>query len=445
MDRAEPQIVWDRWQRDVIAHAGNIVMRTGRQVGKSQVLSYKVFRFAVDNPGVTVLCIAPALRQSSFIYDKIVSWFDAENERLLMEAMGERRLDDRKREALALETSLYSEIPTRTKICLKNGSKIYSFPAGRTGIFIMGMTIDVLVPDEAAFIPEIVWNSVLPMLAVSRKMRGFGYIWMASIPFWKGGFFYDCSHDKDFREWHISSEDCPRISRSFLAKEKGRLSKSEYNRIYRGEYVDEFNQFFPTELILRACTFLEWTKEKEYDPFSKRYYLGVDIARYGGDENAFVVAEMDRRDLLKIVKVQTTSRISTTDTIGRILHLDQEFNFRKIFIDDAGVGGGVTDILLEKKGRKIVGLNNASRSVDHEGKQRAILKEDLYSNLLVLLENQRLTMINSLALQKSLKSINFEYTADLRLKIKGEYSHIAEACVRACWCVREKGLKVYIA
>lgn len=441
---------WDRWQQDVLDHVGNMVLRTGRQVGKSQVLSRKVFEFARDNANVTILCIAPALRQSSFIYDKIFSWFERENAKRLGDAIAAyeqkhgKHPKEREIERLGEGCSFFEGVPTRTKIVLKNGSRIYSFPAGRTGIFIMGMTIDVLVPDEAAFIPEIVWNSVLPMLAVSRKKRGFGFIWMASIPFWKGGFFYDCSHDPDFREWHISSEDCPRIPKAFLDKEKQRLSKTEYARIYRGEFADEWNQFFPTPLIVQASTFLEWAKDKNFDARA-RYYLGVDIARYGGDENAFVVAELGQHDHLKICKVHTTSRISTTDTIGRILLLDKEFNFRKIFIDDAGVGGGVTDVLLEKLGRKIVGLNNASRSIDREGHQRGILKEDLYSNALVMLENARIEMISDLALQKSLKSIVFEYTSEQRLKIHGDYSHIAEAFVRACWCVREKGLKVYIA
>ena len=57
--------------------------------------------------------------------------------------------------------------------------------------------------------------------------------------------------------------------------------------------------------------------------------MGVDVARFGGDENAFVVVEMDRERNLRCVKVLTTSKISLSDTIGRILKLDELFKLMK--------------------------------------------------------------------------------------------------------------------
>ena len=70
----------------------------------------------------------------------------------------------------------------------------------------------------------------------------------------------------------------------------------------------------------------------------------------------------------------------------------------------------------------------------------------MYSNTLVLLENGKLELISDLALLRSLKSITFSYSTDVqnRVKIFGDYSHLAEALVRACWCVRERGLEVYV-
>ena len=192
-------------------------------------------------------------------------------------------------------------------------------------------------------------------------------------------------------------------------------------------------------------TFIEWSKAQDYKS-NARYYLGVDIARYGGDENAFVVCEMLPDNKLKIVKTFTTDRISTTDTIGRILEIDKVYRFSKIFLDDAGVGGSVTDILIEKLGRKVMGLNNASKRIEVQGeeKKRGILKEDLYSNALMLMETGKLELISNLRLLKSLKSITFEYTSDKNLKIFGNYSHLTEAMVRACWCIKERGLNLYI-
>ena len=96
----------------------------------------------------------------------------------------------------------------------------------------------------------------------------------------------------------------------------------------------------------------------------------------------------------------------------------------------------------------MVGLNNASKRVEIQGEERkkGILKEDLYSNALVLLENEKLELIADMGLMRSLKSITFQYGTEKqgRLQIYGDYSHLTEAMVRACWCTREKALDVYL-
>lgn len=423
------QFKWDTWQKQVLEHEGNITLRTGRQVGKSEVVSAKAAKFALEHPGTVTLIIAASQRQSGLLFEKVKANLDRK--------IAEDRID------------LYKEEPTLTRILLKNGSKIYSLPAGRTGYFIRGFTIDLLIADEAAYIPEIVWNAVIPMIAVSQKLRGMGFIILLSTPFGKGGYFYNSFTDKDFKSFHISSEDCPRIPKDFLQKEKQRMTKAEYRQEYQGEFTDEWNQFFQTDLIKKCMTFIEWSFERDRNQ-AGRFYLGVDIARYGGDENAFVIAEL-LGTTIKIVKCITTERVSTTDTIGRIIELDKIFKFSRIFLDDSGIGGGVTDILLEKLGRKVMGLNNASKRIEIQGeeKKRGILKEDLYSNTLMMMETGKIEMISDLSLLKSLKGITFQYgTAESgqgrNVKIFGSYSHLAEAMVRACWCMKERGLGIYV-
>ena len=412
----------DKWQREVLAHDGNITMRCGRQVGKSTVVSIKAAQFARDNPGTTTLVIAAAQRQSALLFDKIRGEIDR------MEAGGEVAYDGE---------------PTLTRIRLRNGSIIYSLPAGRTGYFIRGFTVDLLIADEAAYIAESVWRAVVPMVAVSRKLRGKGWIILLSTPFGKGGYFYDAFNDPDFAQFHITSEKCSRIPKAFLLKEKKRMTKVEYAQEYLGEFIDDWNQFFDTMLIKKCMTLGEWDFKKDYTR-KYSYYLGVDIARYGGDENAFVVAELNGNKI-RIVKALTTSRVALTDTIGRILELDEKFGFKRIFIDDAGVGGGVMDVLMEKLGRRAVGLNNAKRSIDKQDRQKGLLKEDLYSNTLLLMEQGRLELIVNIDLQRSMKSVLFEYTSEKHLRIYGKYTHLTEGLVRACWCVRDKGLRVFLA
>jgi hypothetical protein len=342
---------------------------------------------------------------------------------------------------------LFTGPVTRSECNLVNGTRILSLPTGKTGAFVRCYTVDILIADEAAYIPEPVWLAVKPMLATSKVMRGLGWEILLSTPFGKGGYYYNCCHNPDYLQIHVSSESCRRIDPEFLRKERVRLSRMEYSQEYLGEFVSEFNQFFPSDLIKSRMDFIEWNYSTSYIP-QRRYYLGVDIARYGADENAFVIAELDESNILRIVSCLTTERKSLTETVGRIVSLDKLYNFRRIFTDDSGVGGGVTDMLQDHFTRsKCVGLNNSQKSID-DTRHRSILKEDLYSNALSLMEKDspvQIHIIADLRLQRSLRQMTFTYTQDANLRIYGSYPHLSEAFVRACWCTKSKGLNLFCA
>jgi hypothetical protein len=450
----DPCFVPDKWQSEVLSWDGNVVIRAGRQVGKTEVISRKAVMFALKNSRTTVLILAASQRQSSLLFEKCSGLLGFANDAIVSSAKKKYAAAFRactsndKKKVFFREHSIFVDTPSQTKILLRNGSRIYSLPAGKTGVFIRGYTLDLLILDEAAYIPDSVWLAVKPMVAVSKKMRGFGNIIMLSTPFGKSGFFYDAFHDDDFRSWHISSESCDRIPKDFLKKEKSRLSKVEYAQEYLGDFVDEFNQFFPTNLVRSRMTFESWDGVVHKD---RKYFLGVDFARYGSDETAFVVSEMWIPDgcvkpFVRIVYVQSYAGRSLTDSAGRILRLHGLFHFSFIFVDDHGVGGGITDFLVEKLGKLIVPLNNAKRTLDKSGRKGKLFKEDLYSNALTLLESNppRLDLVANLRLLRSLRSITFSYTSDRNVRIYGNYDHIAEAFVRACWCVKAKALKLFI-
>jgi len=60
------------------------------------------------------------------------------------------------------------------------------------------------------------------------------------------------------------------------------------------------------------------------------------------------------------------------------------------------------------------------------------------------MERDHIDIISDLDLLRSLKSMTFEYTTNANLRIYGKYSHLSEAFVRACWCVKAKNLKLFL-
>lgn len=403
----------DPFQKQVLETEGNICLRSGRQVGKSTIISIKAAQFAVKNRKTSIMVIASVERQAYLLFEKILAYLNQNYPKMIK--MGKDR-------------------PTKHKIILTNGSMIQSLPTGMTGQGIRGFTINLLIADEAAFIPEAVWTAVTPMLAITR-----GVIWLLSTPHGKEGYYYNCFSRPDFTSFHVSSEDCPRKDQIFLDSEKKRMTKVQYAQEYLGEFVDELMQFFSTALIKR-CMLGEEIKPSHHNKF-----LGVDVARMGGDETVLVSVERRNREKLIMYEIDVSSKTLLTETIQRILASDKKYNYKKIFIDDGGLGVGVVDPLLEEPQtrNKVVSINNSSRAYNRDDKRKKLLKEDLYTNLLWLMEHHKIQLIASPEVLLSLKSIQVEYIEG-KMKIYGNYSHIAEALIRASWCMRDKTLNLWV-
>ena len=438
--------------------------RCGRQTGKSTAVGKRAAENMLEFVGCSMLMTAPAQRQSAELFVKMHGWLEKENDACLKGAGGffsnpkmsyKRNMELQRK--FEYDYGIYNELPTKTTIVLKKdfgkpqsrdnrGSVCVCLPAGKTGVYLRFLSLDFLYIDEAAFVPDVVYDTLRPMLAISAAEKGLGWECLLSTPFGKGGFFYASQVSDDFRQFHVSAEDCSRYDVNFLRKERLRMTKAMYAQEYKAEFTDEWNQFFPTKLIRECMTFIEW--DRKVDGISgANYYLGQDLARYGGDEIAYVIVEEYKRRL-KAVKCITRDRVRTTHTVGETCVLDDLWKFRRIFIDSGGLGGPVLDQFQEKLGRRrVVGLDNSTKGIQVEGEEKRtkILKEDLYAHTLMLMETGRLALVSDLNLLRSMKSMTFEYTSDKKVRIFGSYSHLTEALVRACWCLKDKGLRLYVA
>jgi len=405
----------DTWQEKVLATEGNVCLRSGRQVGKSTVISVKAGGYAVKNPNKIILVVSAVERQAYLLFEKILDYL-YKNYKTYVKKGKDR--------------------PTKSKIKLNNGSTILCLPTGLSGVGIRGYTVDLLIADEAAFIPEEVWTAVTPMLAVSK-----GKIILLSTPHGRGGYYYSCFEDENFTPFHISSEECPRVDPKFLERERARMTKVQYAQEYLGEFVDELRQFFPTDLIKECMTLGCVPTRNKYT----KNFLGVDVARLGEDQT--VLVSMERlKSRLKQIDMEITTKTMLTDTVDLIKKSDSVYKYARIYIDEGGMGYGVLDPLLKdsQTRRKVVGINNAKKNIDSEGSQKNIMKVDLYANLLRLMEQRKVDLFNDPEILLSLKSIQYDYTDEKKIKIFGNYSHIAEALIRAAWCMKDKALNIWI-
>ena len=419
--------VLDKWQQDILLEEGNLCICSGRQVGKSQIIAIKAAEFIVKHPNKSVLIISVTEDQAERMLQKIMLYLFDNYRSYIMK--GAKR-------------------PTKHKVILNNKSEIVTKAVGQYGLGVLGMTVDIIIPDEAAFLPEAVWASISPMLLTTG-----GKLWLLSTPNAAQGYFYEAytNPEMGFKTFHVSSEEVAEarpepqksIMLAHLAREKARMTELEYARQYLAQFLEELGQFFPDELISSSQTLQRVTLSSVP---SGEYFLGVDVARMGGDETTFEILERIGEDYYQRDNIVHTMTL-TTETIDKILELDKKYMFKRIYIDDGGLGVAVFDQLLinDQTKRKVEAINNASRALDRDrNRSRKILKEDLYLNLRHLMERGRIHLLKDTDIGVSLKSITIENNKNSNdVRIYGRYSHIVEGLIRAAWAERNKSLSLF--
>ena len=418
-------LILDPWQEEVLKTKRNLCLCSGRQVGKSTVISIKAGEEAVKNPNQSIMIISAVERQAFLLFEKVHAYI-YDNYKSMIKKGKDR--------------------PTKSQLKLTNGSIIRCLPTGDSGYGIRGYTIHALYADEAHFINEDVWAAVSPMLATTG-----GRINLLSTPKGATGYFYERFHDEKFKSIHVNAEEIAEARKepqrtnmlNHQKDERERMTKLQYQQEYLGLFVGGIQRFIPDELINKLCT-----EKPGYKPKHDKFQ-GIDIARMGGDET--VMTSMDRINKKNLIQfdIEIPDGQKLTDTARLIIHKDKAINHKKIYMDDGGLGVGVYDILFEdsQTKRKIVALNNAKRSIDIEpGKDKPrgkrLLGEDMAINFKILAENGKITLFDDPRIRQSLRSMQYD-NSEGTLRIYGSYSHIFEALKRAVWCMKDKSLNIY--
>lgn len=201
-------MVPDSWQQRVLrSTAPRLHLNCSRQVGKSTVTSILALHRALYVPSSVVLIVSPTDRQSAELYLKVSGFYRA------------------------LGKPVEPQQENMRSLTLENGSRIMSLPASESGI--RGFTANLILIDEAAYVPDAIYQSVSPMLAVSG-----GRLVAMSTPAGRRGWWYEAAMSDKWERVRIPASECPRIPAAFLAEERDRLGPSVFAAEYDCQFVD---------------------------------------------------------------------------------------------------------------------------------------------------------------------------------------------------------------
>ncbi len=211
----------DPWQIDIMRSADpRHLILCNRQAGKSTVIGAKACGGMLYDPGL-YLVIAPSLRQSRLLFDKVVSTY--------------KRLQDVPR-----ITTM-----NKTEFVIETGAQLVALP-GDDDATIRGYSgPKAIFVDEASRMTDEVYAAIRPMLAVSG-----GQLIALTTPYGRRGWFYEAwEFQKSWTKTKITAHDCPRITDEFLQAELEDLGEWRFRQEYLCEFVDTDEQFFSTALI----------------------------------------------------------------------------------------------------------------------------------------------------------------------------------------------------
>jgi hypothetical protein len=212
----------DPWQDTVLRSKDpRICLNCCRQAGKSSVVAVKALHAALYQPKSLILLLSPTLRQSGELARKVFDAYESSGRIVPPEA----------------ETKLALE--------LSNGSRILALPGGDEGGLRGFSKVRALVIDEASRVPDSLWVAVRPMIAVSG-----GSIMLLSTPFGKRGFFFRVwSQSQRWLKIQVTAEQCPRLTRDFMAEEMVELGPRWYAQEYGCQFVEAVGQVFSDDAI----------------------------------------------------------------------------------------------------------------------------------------------------------------------------------------------------
>lgn len=241
----------------------------------------------------------------------------------------------------------------------------------------------LIVYDEASAIPDLVWETTEGALTDKDTE----ILWFVfGNPTRNTGRFREC-FGKFRHRWERRQVD----SRTARVTNKAQIAKwvkdygedSDFVRVrVRGVFPRAGSmQFIPGDLVEAAI------KREALSTIADPLVIGVDVARFGDDKSVIIVRKGRDARTHPMVKLRGSDLMATA---ARVFAVWQELRADALFVDDGGVGGGVTD-RLRQLGVPVIGVNFGGKpdriSYDGAGLKYANKRAEMWGNMRSWLES----------------------------------------------------------
>jgi hypothetical protein len=334
--------------------------------------------------------------------------FVAPNRRVLVLSAGEQAARDLLAECARLASSplLAGSVidESNSEIVLSNGSWIRSVPASERQI--RGLSVDLLVIDEAAFVADELWTAARFTTISRRESR----VLLASTPFGRADRFFATAWragqrgEASYESFHWPSTISPLVDKELLEVWRASSTDREYRREVEAEWVEDHGAYF-TDAELEGAT-------GDYDLVPPEGAnglaagVGVDWG-FDPDSSAVVLVARDPDEIVDghavawLPWLEELSRVPYHEVIDRICEIGAPgvYTLGEIVSEQNGVGAAPTQMLEARRVARVRGVHTTAAS-----------KEDGFGRIKVLLQQGRLELPRHPGLLRQLGALAYETT-----------------------------------
>ena len=270
----------------------------------------------------------------------------------------------------------------------------------------------LIIFSEAQGIPKMIYE------AAKGCLTSEGSRWLLiGNPLSPQGDFYESFKSPLWHKIKISALDSPNVIAGkeivpgVVTKQWVDERRTEYGEDHPFWYARVLGEFPPeSEDTLIPLAWIEGAKNRPMSPTITKRVLACDVARYGSCETVGCAFDGYRVTFPFIRRDR-----STVDTAGDCMahcreNEVEDFRGRKdveVFVDDTGVGGGVTDI-LEREGYTVTGLIMNAKADDSE--KFYDLRAEMYWDLREAFRHGTISIPDDEKLMVQLAGLKYEYT-----------------------------------
>jgi phage FluMu gp28-like protein len=287
----------------------------------------------------------------------------------------------------------------------------------------------MVICDEASFMPEeVITQVIFPMLSTTD-----GYAIFLSTPWGKDHFFYRAFVNPAYSVHKVKSEQCPLIKPEFLEEMKANMTKEAYLMEYEAEFVEALNSYFPQDLIRKCVEIAQKLGVELYGSLeatfpSWDYYAGVDFGKLQ-DYSVITVLKREGEILELVYMHQFPLETPYSQVIGHLVRAHQKFKFRKVLVDQTGVGEPVLEEIRNQGLSDVEGLKFTVQT-----------KEELLSNLKIAMEQNRLAIPYYRQLCTQINEQQYAYSKSGHLQFshpQNSHDDMLWALALSCMATRE--------